>query len=471
MPDVIVTSKTIPGKLNLAGFELRKKWIHIEENATQKQVIESIESCYRFNLWDKNPNEASQPLISVYTGTYNTGDYLRDTYQSLREQVYPNWEWIVVDDGSSDGTWERLLEISQEDHRVYPYKMKHNGKIGNTKDVATRLSNGEYVVELDHDDMLTDFALAEIKKAFDDPEVGMVYSNCGSFFTDGSPHQFNDEFWKNRYRDTEYHGKIYKECINPNIYDRFGPNHWQQFGWFLTVGPNHVRCYRTKTLREFGGYNRHMPVADDWDVLSRFFLKSKCVHVDKMLYLYRFHDAWQNTTFLRNKSIQDHMELGREFYEKEFINFNCERMNQGKIKIEKTEIRQTKQVTSKDLSVIVLDYNTKDMTIRCLSSVKKFYPDSEIILVCNGENFDCRHADKTIKLETNIGFAAGCNVGAAKASREYLCFLNSDTAVLDNLFEPMFDTISQDGIGAVGPYSNAAKEPQGNYLDGEYQKI
>jgi len=178
MPDVIVTSTTTPGQLNLSGFETRKKWVHVDKKSTNEQVVQSVEDCYGFNIWNKNPNEKTQPLISVYTGTYNAGDYLRDTYQSLRDQTYPNWEWVVVDDESTDGTWDRLLSISKEDHRVKPFRIKHSGKIGNIKDMATRLSDGEYLVELDHDDMLTDFALEEIKKAFDDPEIGMVYGDC-----------------------------------------------------------------------------------------------------------------------------------------------------------------------------------------------------------------------------------------------------------------------------------------------------
>lgn len=462
-PDVVVTSMEIPGQLNLSGFELRKKWIHVNPKSDVKEVINAIECCYKFNIWDENPNKHVQPLISVYTGTYNTGDYLRDTYQSLKDQTYTNWEWVVVDDESTDGTWDRLLGIADEDYRVRPFKTKHNGKIGNIKDIATRLSNGKYVVELDHDDMLTDFALAEIKKAFDDPEVGMVYSNCGSFFTDGSPHQFFDDFWKNRYRDTEYRGKIYKECLNPDIYDRFGPNHWQQFGWYLTVGPNHVRCYRASLLKEYGGYNRNMPVADDWDVFARFFLRSKCVHINKMLYLYRFHDAYQNTTFTRNKSIQDHMELGRWHYNKEFIEYNCVREN-AKI------IKSVQETASDGLSIIVLDYNTKDLTLKCLNSIKKHYPDFEIILVQNGEHFECQQANKIIKLETNIGFAAGCNRGAMEATKKHICFLNSDTVVDQGLFEPMLKLINAADVGAVGPYSNQAKPPQGYYGKEDFPK-
>lgn len=445
-PDVIVTSAFLPGVLMNSGISIRKRWIHVDGGAAAEAVAGAIESCYTANLWGRHKGEDIEPLVSVYTGTFNTGDFLRDTYQSLREQTYPNWEWVVIDDFSNDGTWERLLEIANEDFRVRPFRMKHVGKIGYVKDVATRLANGDFLVELDHDDMLVDIALYEIVKAFQqNPDIGMVYSNCASFFADGTPHKFDDDFWRNRYREIEYRGKKFLECINPDIYDRFGPAYWQQFGWFLTVGPNHVRAYRRDILQKLGGYNCNLPVADDWDVYARFFLYSKCLHLDKMLYLYRFHDGWSNTTFTRNKSIQDHLELGRRHYASAFADFNEKRIKQK-------------------VSVIVVDWNTQDFTERCLKSVKENYPDFELVLVQNGKHFDSKFADKQIRLEVNVGFAAACNRGALEASGDVFCFLNSDTVVERGLFEGLLDAIKQ-GAGAAGPYSNYAKEPQGNYPD------
>lgn len=326
-PDVIMTTAFIPGSLNSATFELRKRWIHVPANTSPEAARQAVENCYLSNIWAVHQYQAANPLISVYTGTYNTGDYLRDTYQSLRDQTYANWEWVVIDDHSNDGTWERLEALAKDDIRVRPYRSgKRLEKIGAVKDQATRLSKGVYLVELDHDDMLTDFALADIRDAFEkNPEVGFVYSNSSNFFENGQFHRFDDEFWKNRYRETEYRGKKWLECLNPDIYDRFGPDFQQQFGWFLTVGPNHVRAFRAKTLFELGGYNPSLPVADDWDLYARFFLYSKCHHVDKMLYLYRFKDNWANTTFTRNKAIQDHLQLGRGNYAAAFKAFNEQR--------------------------------------------------------------------------------------------------------------------------------------------------
>lgn len=452
-PDVIVTSEFIPGALNVTGLEIRKRWIHVNPSASNEAVANSIEACYAGTLYGPHPRDEAEPLVSVYTGTYNTGDFLRDTYQSLKEQTYQNWEWVVVDDGSTDGTWQRLLALADEDCRVRPMLIRHNGKIGNTKDLATRMANGKYLIELDHDDMLTDTAVDEVRKAFDaNPDVGMVYTNCASFFADGSPHMFGDAFWKPRYRDTEYRGKVYKECCQPDIYDRFGPDFRQQFGWFLTVGPNHIRAYRAETLRKLGGYNRNLPVADDFDVYARFFLYSKCLLIDKLLYLYRFHDAWSNTTFTRNRSIQDHLEHARWHYAEEYRKFNEKRL----------PLSTLTEEPKKTLSVVVLDWNTEELTKRCLASIRANYPLVEIILVQNGKHFDATGlADKVLQLETNIGFAAGCNRGAMEATGKNLCFLNSDTVVEAGLFERLLGELENPGVGVVGPYCDHAKPPQG----------
>lgn len=276
-PDVVVTSTFLPGVLNLGSFEIRKRWIHIAEGSTTEQIQGAIENCYTYNLYRKHQYQDANPLISIYTGTYNTGDYLRETYQSLKDQTYPTWEWVVVDDMSSDGTWDKLEALAKEDVRVRPFRSgKRLSRIGAVKDTAARLCYGEYLVELDHDDMLTDFALDEIKKAFEsDPKVGFVYSNCSNFYENGTFQKFGkDGFWDNRYRETEYHGEKWLECLQPDGWGRLGDHPLQQHFTFLTVGPNHVRAYRKKLFDEIGGYNRNLTVADDLDLFLRAFLVS-----------------------------------------------------------------------------------------------------------------------------------------------------------------------------------------------------
>jgi GT2 family glycosyltransferase len=473
-PDVIVTSDFLPGALNKAAFEIRKKWIHVPPDAKPEAITAAVESCYAFNIWKPHPNAAANPLISVYTGTWNTGDYLRDTYESLREQTYGNWEWVCVDDFSTDGTWERLEALAKDDIRVRPFRSgKRLGKIGAVKDTATRLCRGEYLVELDHDDMLVDFALDEIKKAFEsDPKVGMVYSNCSNFFEDGTFHRFDDAFWKDRYRWTEYRGKKWLECISPNAWGRFDSSPFGQWFTFLTVGPNHVRAFRRSFLQELGGYNANLPVSDDFDLFARAHLASvppeldsmlvgwKCVHLDKLIYLYRVRDAWSNTTFKRNKSIQDHLALGRGNYQAEFAS-----MNEKRLAAEGTaKPVDVVQIGPADVSFVVPEGAPTPLTIECLKSIRQWSPGSEIILVANGAEplpEAATLADKIVRLEANLRFAAAVNRGAMEATRRLTCVFNNDARVVDAETPIRLAQYAERGAIAA-PYSNRAKPPQGD---------
>jgi glycosyltransferase involved in cell wall biosynthesis len=455
-PDVILTNSFVPGALNRASFEIRKRWVHTAPDIKVQDAINTVENCYAHNLWTEHPQQHENPLISVYTGAYNTGDYLREAYQSLKDQTYQNWEWVVMDDHSTDGTWERLEALAREDIRVRPYRSgKKLEKIGAVKDQATRLSGGVYLVELDHDDMLTDFALAEIKDAFEkNPDVGFVYSNCSNFLEGGGFHKFTDDFWKERYRETEYRGKKWTEYLNPDIYDRLGPEFHEQFGYFLTLSPNHVRAFRAKKLFELGGYNPNLPVVDDWDLSARMFLHSKCLHIDRMLYLYRFKDNRNNTWLTKNKSIQDHLGLGQTHYTMEFRTLNDERF-----KIPPLAVRPQ---TLEDISFVVIEAAVTPLTIRCLESIRKHAPGAEIVYVDNGTSTEIIHgADRVIRFASNLGFAAGCNAGAEMATRPILCFLNNEACFIDETPAKLLAALSNTHP-VVGPYSNQAKPPQGD---------
>ena len=316
-PDVILTLGTRPGILVAASHSLQKRWLCFEQVPALEHIIEQIEIAYDHNLFDRSDGDNVTPLVSIYTPTYNTGSFLKEAWESLRAQTYPTFEWVVVDDASTDSTWAELQRLAAEDPRARPYLAgAHNGRIGALKDLATRLCRGEILVELDHDDLLTDNALADIVAAFNsDPRVGFAYSDYAGFFESGKPHRFPATWhwpWNtaDRYREEKYHGRTYLVCNQMDIYDCFGTDNFQQqFGWYLTVGPHHVRAFRASTFRQLGGYNPNFPVADDWDIMSKFFIHSRCLHIPKLCYLYRVRDEWSNATFERMQSIQDHLAL------------------------------------------------------------------------------------------------------------------------------------------------------------------
>lgn len=99
--------------------------------------------------------EAEAPVVSVYTPLYNQGHYLTETVASVRAQSYPHWEMLIINDGSSDDSFEvaqRLL-ATINDPRIRLVSHENRGK-GATRNRGVAETSGTYLVCLDSDDLL-----------------------------------------------------------------------------------------------------------------------------------------------------------------------------------------------------------------------------------------------------------------------------------------------------------------------------
>jgi teichuronic acid biosynthesis glycosyltransferase TuaG len=95
----------------------------------------------------------SSPLVSVITPAYKAAAYLPATLASVRAQTMPDWEMIVVDDASSDGTADLLAAASRADPRVRAELSPVNRGSGPTRNRALALARGKYLAFLDADDL------------------------------------------------------------------------------------------------------------------------------------------------------------------------------------------------------------------------------------------------------------------------------------------------------------------------------
>ncbi len=111
-----------------------------------------------------------RPFISVIIPTFNRVHLLKETVQSVRNQTFRDFELIVVNDGSSDGTAEWLSE--QPDLRVLS---QENSGIAASRNNGAAAARGHWLAFLDHDDLWAADKL-EIQAAFvkDNPDVGLV---------------------------------------------------------------------------------------------------------------------------------------------------------------------------------------------------------------------------------------------------------------------------------------------------------
>ena len=91
-----------------------------------------------------------QPLVSVFMSVYNGGDYLADAVESVLKQTYQHFEFIIVNDGSQDGTADYLDGL--EDHRIKVIHQENQG-LGKPLNKWMKTCVGKYVMRLDADDL------------------------------------------------------------------------------------------------------------------------------------------------------------------------------------------------------------------------------------------------------------------------------------------------------------------------------
>ena len=97
--------------------------------------------------------EERKPLVSVIVPVYNVYPYLRDCVQSVQAQSYQNWELLLVDDGSTDGSGELCDELAVEDGRIRVFH-KPNGGQSDARNVGLQQTQGKYFYLLDSDDLI-----------------------------------------------------------------------------------------------------------------------------------------------------------------------------------------------------------------------------------------------------------------------------------------------------------------------------
>jgi len=118
-------------------------------------------------------------LISILIPNFNKASYLRASLNSIIAQSYKNWECIIVDDNSTDGSWQILEEYTKIDSRFKIYKRpNHIAKGGNQcRNYAYTNSSGKFVVFFDSDDLLYPNALYQRLNSISNSDYDFCVSN------------------------------------------------------------------------------------------------------------------------------------------------------------------------------------------------------------------------------------------------------------------------------------------------------
>lgn len=126
--------------------------------------------------------------VSIIVPTYNYGEFIGETLSSLLEQTYPDWNCIVVDDGSTDDTRRVVESFVSRDSR-FRYIHQNNAGVAAARNNALRYADGDYVQFLDADDLIGRRKL-EVQVSFlnSNPQIDLIYGEA-RYFRTGNPNE------------------------------------------------------------------------------------------------------------------------------------------------------------------------------------------------------------------------------------------------------------------------------------------
>ncbi len=93
-------------------------------------------------------------LVSIITPAFNCKKTIKETYESVLSQTFSDWEWIVVDDNSFDGSFKLIEELSKKDNRIIILRTDKNSGTSVARNLGLKHASGRYITFLDSDDEL-----------------------------------------------------------------------------------------------------------------------------------------------------------------------------------------------------------------------------------------------------------------------------------------------------------------------------
>ena len=119
-----------------------------------------------------------KPEVSVITPAYNCEKYIKKAIESILNQSYKDFEYIIIDDNSTDKTWKIIKSFANKDTRIKAYINKRNLGIPLNRNRGIKLARGKYIVWQDADDISKKH---RIKKLYEFMENNKEVGICGSY--------------------------------------------------------------------------------------------------------------------------------------------------------------------------------------------------------------------------------------------------------------------------------------------------
>ena len=214
-----------------------------------------------------------EPLVSVVMPVYNAGRFLSGAVNSIREQSFRDWEMICVDDGSTDGSGERLDEFAAQDARIRVIHQTNTGIVG-ALNRGCEAARGPLICRMDSDDIALPNRMQQ--------QIAFLRSSPGCVAVGGAILEIDvdgDPLCCSRLATS------HTEIENNLLHRRTGLFH-------------PTTMIRAEALRAVGGYRAEYQWVEDHDLWLRLARRGQLANLDDVMLCYRQHSSsvcWQRS--------------------------------------------------------------------------------------------------------------------------------------------------------------------------------
>ncbi|EGH99641.1 glycosyltransferase [Pseudomonas syringae] len=433
---VIAQARWVRGEAQHAfvGSELREvpdrhdysRWVQYYDTLGEAEISRINE---HMNRW------IEYPLISIIMPVYNPPlDLLREAVDSVRAQLYTNWELCLADDASTNpAVIEYLKSLKAQDKRIKVVFRGSNGHISQASNSALAVAKGVFVALMDNDDLLPAHALYWVARTIrENPDVGLIYSDEDKIDTDGN-------------RSSPYF-----------------KSDWNEFLFRSQNMVCHLGAYRRDLVNEVGQFRVGFEGAQDYDLALRCVEKlrsDQIVHIPRVLYHWHIHagstamagDEKPYAALAGVKALDEHL--------------------QRKGNVGTTELLPTGQyrvhynlpATLPLVTLVIPTRNAHALVKQCIDSIQNLttYKNYEIILIDNGSDdpesleyfakIDQEENIRVLRDDGPFNYSALNNGAVRIANGELIGLINNDIEVITpEWLGEMVSIALQPRVGAVG---------------------
>jgi glycosyltransferase involved in cell wall biosynthesis len=309
----------------------------------------------------------SEPKVSAVMCYFNREKYIAETIESVLNQTYKDFEFIIINDGSTDKSKEIVESYARKDDRMILIDNSQNLGISKSRNIGIQASKGKYIWTIDSDDICFP-VLLEKEVAAMEADDNIVYCNCDSWRVGDS----------GKFLRKTFLGYFTKTTLK----------------WSFALGnaiTQHGALLRKEAVIQCNGYDENLIICEDYDLWRKLFKMGDFKCIPEFLSKVRMHNKKiTNTTELSRKNT-DFIKVVKEFQEDLFGEVLADEETLTALaevtygqKVENLKVHKLlallNEVNRRFYSQIDADKTEQDIIYRdCLKRYMKFYFSAKVL--------------------------------------------------------------------------------------------